>query len=134
MQKILINILTQVVIISIFTILYSFSLQASSHQLKINQSYQPNLNQPYGLFFADVDKLKIENEIFAAPTLKTDIHVDVQGLLTTTTVKQYFINQTNTWMEAVYLFPLPDKSAVDFLRIKIGNRFIEGIIQEKEEA
>ena len=90
----LINILTQVVIISIFTILYSFSLQASSHQLKINQSYQPNLNQPYGLFFADVDKHEIENEIFAAPTLKTDVHVDVQGLLTTTTVKQYFINPT----------------------------------------
>ena len=66
--------------------------------------------------------------------MKTDIHVDVQGLLTTTTVKQYFINPTNTWMEATYLFPLPDKSAVDFLRMKIGNRFIEGKIQEKVEA
>ena len=87
MQKILINILTQVVIIFIFTILYSFSLQASSLHSKITQSYQPNTT-PYGLFFADVDRLAIEDEIFAAPTLKTDVHVDVQGLLTTTTVKQ----------------------------------------------
>ena len=133
MQKIVINIITQVVIIFIFTILYSFSLQANSLHSKITQSYQPNTT-PYGLFFADVARLATEDEIFAAPTLKTDVHVDVQGLLTTTTVKQYFINPTNTWMEAVYLFPLPDKSAVDFLRIKIGNRFIEGIIQEKEEA
>ena len=65
---------------------------------------------------------------------KTDVHVDVQGLLSTTTVKQYFINPTNTWMEATYLFPLPEKSAVDFLRMKIGDRFIEGEIQEKVEA
>ena len=117
-----------------FTLLISFSLQASSLQSKINQSYQPNINRPYGLFFVEADKLEEEKEIFAAPTLKTDVHVDVQGLLTTTTVKQYFINPTNTWMEAIYLFPLPDKSAVDFLRMKIGDRFIEGIIQEKVEA
>ena len=109
-----------------FTLLISFSLQA--------RSLQSNINQPYGLFFVEADKLKEEKEIFAAPTLKTDVHVDVQGLLTTTTVKQYFINPTNTWMEAIYLFPLPDKSAVDFLRMKIGDRFIEGKIQEKVEA
>ena len=106
------------------TLLNSFSLQA--------RSLQSNINQPYGLFFVESDKQ--ENEIFAAPTLKTDVHVEVQGLLTTTTVKQYFINPTNTWMEAIYLFPLPDKSAVDFLRMKIGDRFIEGKIQEKENA
>ena len=92
------------------------------------------INQPYGLFFIEANQLEEEKEIFAAPTLKTDVHVDVQGLLTTTTVKQYFINPTNAWMEATYLFPLPDKSAVDFLRMKIGDRFIEGEIQEKVEA
>ena len=97
-------------------------------------SLQSNINQPYGLFFIEANQLEEEKEIFAAPTLKTDVHVDVQGLLSTTTVKQYFINPTNTWMEATYLFPLPDKSAVDFLRMKIGNRFIEGKIQEKVEA
>ena len=106
------------------TLLNSFSLQA--------RSLQSNINQPYGLFFVESDKQ--ENDIFAAPTLKTDVHVEVQGLLTITTVKQYFINPTNTWMEAIYLFPLPDKSAVDFLRMKIGDRFIEGKIQEKENA
>ena len=134
MQKMLINILTQVIIIFIFTALYSFSLQASTLQSTINQSDPQNISQPYGLYFSESHKLKKENEIFAAPTLKTDVHVNVQGLLTTTTVKQYFINPTNTWMEAIYLFPLPEKSAVDSLRMKIGNRFIEGVIQEKVEA
>ena len=53
-----------------FTLLISFSLQASSLQSKINQSYQPNINRPYGLFFVEADKLEEEKEIFAAPTLK----------------------------------------------------------------
>ena len=93
-----------------------------------------NINQPFGLFFVLDNKLKEDQDIFKSPTLKTDINVDVQGLITTTTVKQYFINPTNTFTEAIYLFPLPEKSAVDQLRMKIGDRYINGIIQEKEEA
>ena len=93
-----------------------------------------NIKQPFGLFFLQDNEAKQGHDIFEAPTLKTDISVDVQGLLTTTTVKQYFINPTNTFTEAIYLFPLPEKSAVDQLRMKIGNRYINGIIQKKEEA
>ena len=93
-----------------------------------------NINQPYGLFFVQENQLKKGQEIFESPTLKTDVDVNVQGLLTTTTVKQYFINPTNTDMEAIYLFPLPEKSAVDHLRMKIGNRYIDGVIQIKKEA
>ena len=100
----------------------SFSLRANA------------ISQPYGLFFVEANQLEEKKEIFAAPTLKTDVSVNVQGLLTTTTVKQYFINPTNTFMEATYLFPLPDKSAVDHLLMKVGDRLIEGVIQEKEEA
>ena len=92
------------------------------------------INQPYGLFFVQESELKSGQNIFEAPTLKTDVDINVQGLLTTTTVKQYFINPTNTHMEAIYLFPLPESSALDHLRIKIGNRYIDGVIQVKEEA
>ena len=70
-------------IISLFTLVLCLSF--SSHA---------KINQPYGLFFIEDNQLEEEQEIFAAPTLKTDVHVDVQGLLTTTTVKQYFINPT----------------------------------------
>ena len=97
-------------------------------------SSQAKINQPYGLFFVQENELKEGQDIFEVPTLKTLISVEVQGLLTTTTVKQYFINPTNTFTEAIYLFPLPDKSAVDQLRMKIGDRYINGIIQKKEQA
>ena len=93
-----------------------------------------NINQPYGLFFIQEDEQKEGKQIFEAPTLKTNIIVDVQGLISTTLVRQYFINPTKEHTEAVYLFPLPEKSAVDQLRMKVGDRYINGIIQEKDEA
>ena len=74
-------------IISLFTLVLCLSFSSHANLSKINQ--------PYGLFFIEADQLEEEKEIFAAPTLKTDVHVDVQGLLTTTTVKQYFINPTS---------------------------------------
>ena len=67
-----------------------------------------NINQPYGLFFIQEDEQKEGKQIFEAPTLKTDIIVDVQGLISTTLVRQYFINPTKEHTEAVYLFPLPE--------------------------
>ena len=51
------------------------------------------INQPYGLFFIQDNELKEGHKIFKAPTLKTDVDVNVQGLLTTTTVRQYFIKR-----------------------------------------
>ena len=80
--------------------------------LLISFSSHANINKRYGLFFVQENELKSGQDIFESPTLKTDISVNVQGLLTTTTVKQYFINPPNTHMEAIYLFPLPERSSV----------------------
>ena len=99
-----------------------------------SNSLLANINQPYGLFFIQDNEFIEEKKIFEVPTLKTDVDIQVTGLLTTTKVKQYFINPTNSHTEAVYLFPLPDKAVVDKMKIKIGNRYIEGVIKEKIEA
>ena len=99
-----------------------------------SSSSYAQINQPYGLFFIQDNELKEGQKIFEAPTLKTDVEVNVIGLLTTTIVRQYFINPTKEHTEAIYLFPLPDKAGVDHLRMKVGDRFINGVIQKKEEA
>ncbi|HNP30600.1 MAG TPA: marine proteobacterial sortase target protein, partial [Nitrospirales bacterium] len=36
--------------------------------------------------------------------------------------------------EGIYVFPLPEQAAVDHLRMRIGERVIEGMIQERAEA
>ncbi len=72
-----------------------------------------------------------------APTLKTDVHISVTGLIARATVSQEFLNpslEKDAWAEGIYVFPLPETAAVDHLRMKIGERIIEGQIKEKAEA
>jgi Ca-activated chloride channel family protein len=70
----------------------------------------------------------------AAPTVETDVDLRVRGLILRGEVTQRFLNPQSSCVEAVYAFPLPEDSAVDTLRMKVGNRVIEGEIQEKEDA
>lgn len=69
-----------------------------------------------------------------APLVATDITVDITGPLARTKITQRFRNPSDVWVEGVYVFPLPDDSAVDTLRMRIGDRFIEGRIKEKQAA
>lgn len=69
-----------------------------------------------------------------APLLFTDVHIDVSGLAARATVTQRFVDPTDQWREGVYVFPLPERAAVDHLGMRIGERVIEGRIQEKQAA
>lgn len=79
-------------------------------------------------------KSKYSGYYLDAPALATDVDIDINGLIARTTVTQRFENPSNAWVEGVYVFPLPDMSAVDTLRLKIGERYIEGEIKERQEA
>ncbi|MEM9557589.1 MAG: marine proteobacterial sortase target protein [Acidobacteriota bacterium] len=69
-----------------------------------------------------------------APTLETDVSIAVRGIVARTTVRQRFHNPHEHWLEGVYVFPLPDRAAVDTLRLVVGERVIEGEIQTREDA
>jgi len=72
-----------------------------------------------------------------APILKTDVHIAVTGTIARATVRQEFTNpsrEKGDWLEGVYVFPLPETAAVDHLRMRIGERIIEGRIKERAEA
>ena len=69
-----------------------------------------------------------------APLLNTTVTMTISGLIARTTVSQQFTNPSDEWAEGVYVFPLPDQAAVDHLRMKIGERIIEGQIQERAQA
>src|SRR3546814_8906630 len=50
------------------------------------------------------------------------------------TVRQVLHNPSDRWLEGIYVFPLPERSAVDRLTLRIGERVVEGRIMEKAEA
>lgn len=83
------------------------------------------------LLFVDA---KETGKYVPAPHLSQDVEIYVSGMTGRTLLHQRFVNDTGIWQEAVYVFPLPDKSAVDTLRMKIGERLIVGEIKEKEKA
>lgn len=69
-----------------------------------------------------------------APTLKTQVDMNITGLVARVKVAQVFSNPTEDWLNAVYTFPLPDKSAVDRLKMYVGERVIEGQIEPRKKA
>ena len=69
-----------------------------------------------------------------APRLKTDVQMDVSGPVARVKVTQRFQNPSKGWVEGTYVFPLPENSAVDVLKMQIGDRFIEGRIKSRQEA
>jgi Ca-activated chloride channel homolog len=69
-----------------------------------------------------------------APKLKTGVTATVTGMIARVTVAQTFVNPAQTWVEGVYVFPLSDKAAVDHLVMKIGDKVVEGAIQERKAA
>ncbi|MCW8847488.1 MAG: VIT domain-containing protein, partial [Sedimenticola sp.] len=66
-----------------------------------------------------------------APLLDTDVEMVISGMMARVVVKQQFKNPSQEWVEGTYVFPLPEDAAVDRMRLRIGERFIEGEIQEK---
>ena len=69
-----------------------------------------------------------------APIVDTSVDITVNGMLTRTRLTQTFLNESPHWLEAVYVFPLPDSAAVDKLRMVIGDKVVEGVIQTRAKA
>ena len=69
-----------------------------------------------------------------APRVATDFTVTISGPTARTIVTQQFNNPSDGWVEGVYVFPLPENSAVDTLKIVSGTRVIVGEVKEKQEA
>ena len=66
--------------------------------------------------------------------LNTEITGNVNGLIASINVKQTFKNNIDGWVNGRYVFPLPEGAAVDSFKMRIGERVINGLIKEKEQA
>jgi Ca-activated chloride channel homolog len=69
-----------------------------------------------------------------APVLGTTVEVRVTGTVARARVTQVFTNPSQEWVEGIYIFPLPEDAAVDTLKMKIGDRVLRGVIQDKDAA
>jgi Ca-activated chloride channel family protein len=73
--------------------------------------------------------------VFAlTPAVKSEVSITVTGPIVRTTVTQTFHNASGRCIEGLYVYPLPEMSAVDTLKMTIGSRVIVGEIREREQA
>ena len=79
-------------------------------------------------------KSNANGETFAVPLLATDVEIRVSGMVARAAVRQRFRNPHPEWYEGIYVFPLPENAAVDRLRMRIGDRIVEGEIRERQAA
>ncbi|MFK0166505.1 marine proteobacterial sortase target protein [Rhizobium sp. NPDC090279] len=77
---------------------------------------------------------KEDGKYIEAPRLATDVALDVNGPTARAVLTQAFENSTDKWVEALYVFPLPEDSAVYSLKMIVGNRVIVADIKEKQAA
>jgi Ca-activated chloride channel family protein len=66
--------------------------------------------------------------------LGIDVDLTVSGPTVRARVTQIFRNPTQDWVEATYVYPLPEGSAVDTLKMVVGDRVVVGDIRERQQA
>ena len=71
-----------------------------------------------------------------AALVETAVTMEITGMVANVMVRQSFTNQDSSafWANGVYVFPLPENSAVNKLRMKVGERVIEGLVKERQSA
>ncbi len=116
---------------TLVTIISAISMLGSALALDAKPNLvTPNDMQSGGLLL----KSSEAGKYLEAPRVATDFTVTVSGPTARTVVTQQFNNPSDGWVEGVYVFPLPENSAVDTLKIVSGTRVIVGEVKEKQEA
>jgi Ca-activated chloride channel family protein len=72
--------------------------------------------------------------ILEFPLKHTSVYAQISGFLAQVEVKQHFHNPHKDKIEAVYVFPLPENSAVNEMIMVVGQRNIYGEIHKRIEA
>lgn len=129
---VLLSLLTAIgLLIATLTLLPANSFAARAAGIPSTQApNQATDMPPMGLFFpSGPDGAALE-----APQLNSDVRITVTGMIARVALRQRFTNPSENWQEGIYVFPLPEKSAVDRLVMTVGGRTITGKILEKEQA
>ena len=72
--------------------------------------------------------------IESLPLKSTKATVEIAGVIAHVNVKQVYKNQGNKAIEAIYVFPGSTRAAVHAMSMKIGERTINAVVEERDKA
>lgn len=114
--------------------LWIISTSATEPSQKSRDDLSPGSGAMVAHFPNDIDKKTNLPREIPLPVKHTNVDAVINGYISTVNVTQQFENPFDEKIEAVYMFPLPEKAAISEFVMVIGERRIRGILREKEEA
>jgi len=63
-----------------------------------------------------------------------DVQAKITGLIADVELTQRYVNPHDDPLEAIYVFPLPDRGAVTRMRMEADGRVVEGVLEERSKA
>jgi Ca-activated chloride channel homolog len=75
-----------------------------------------------------------DGKVLECPLKHTNVHAEISGPMAQVVVRQEFVNESSTAIEATYLFPLPHLAAVIGYELHINDRVVKGKIARREDA
>ncbi len=81
-----------------------------------------------------VQKGEKPGQYYELPRLDTKVDLAIDGLVVSATVDQMFVNNSSEPIEAIYVFPLPDKAAVYDMVMIVNDRLIQSHVKERKAA
>jgi Ca-activated chloride channel family protein len=110
------------------TLISAFLIFTGCCALSQQESENDKTLSPY--FFVQSD----DPETDRMPLKSTDTKINIAGVIADVTISQVYQNEGNNVLEAVYVFPASTWAAVYAMKMKIGEREINAVIQEKQQA
>ena len=120
------NIYTIIVLILAFITFSDFEVfarQEPNHLQKGDRSLSP-------YFFVKSDDPNTDQ----LPLKKTKVKVNIAGVIAEVIINQVYENTGKNTLEAIYVFPASTRAAIFEMKMKIGEREIVAVIQERDKA
>ncbi|NOQ68347.1 VWA domain-containing protein [Patescibacteria group bacterium] len=75
-----------------------------------------------------------DDQSMGFPLKHTSVDAKISGYVAEVEVRQEYVNPYKVPIEAVYVFPLPNKAAIYDMEMKVGQKIIKSQIKTREEA
>lgn len=84
--------------------------------------------------YVDSPYMRVKSEQQQLNLYKTEINADIVGIIADVSITQYYKNEGDIPVEAVYVFPASPSAAVYGLTLNVNGRITKAKIQEKSQA
>lgn len=109
-------------------LLISGSLKSQIEKIPLILTEDDKTFSPY--FFVPSEKSDIDQ----LPLKSTSAEVRITGNIADVKVTQIYSNESSKTLEAIYIFPASTRAAVYKMKMQIGERTIDAVIEERDKA